>query len=150
MRARIACARLTASPAADVAPTSAARSRSRLLCGLLEVEHPVDAEAIRQHRESLRPERLFQRHGDLALPAQILEEELDLLDVVALDADGEVATLPEGHAGLGVTGHEEHGVALAQLRTHDPILGFLGIRNAGPFPRRAGAAARLPGTPGRT
>src|SRR5438128_475101 len=60
------------------------------LFGLFEIAHPIDAESIRDHAEPSAPERVLQRHRNLAFFAERSEKSLCFLHGLGLEADREV------------------------------------------------------------
>ena len=69
-----------------------------LFPGRAKAEHPADAELIGQHPKAPAPERVVQRHGDLAVFTKGVEYFLHFGLGLAVEADREIVPLLKSHA----------------------------------------------------
>jgi hypothetical protein len=88
-----------------------------------EVEHPVHAEAIRNHSKISTPERVLKRHGDFSCFTVCLKKRLGLILVLALNGDGEIISLKVRHARHRIRRHQQKG-AFREARVNDSVSGF--------------------------
>src|SRR5258708_1940626 len=98
----------------------------------LTVEHPVDAELVREHAEPGVPELIGKRHHDRAALGHCCEQAIDLFDTLAIDIHQHVVALRDRFARHAIGGHDD-GVATRKASVHDTVLiagrhGSIGLR----------------------